>query len=564
MKKVLATFRLVVFTLAGILLFSGLRAQCPTVNITPSAACSSTPVQLNASAGFTNYSWSPASGLSNPNISNPIASSSGTYQVIASSTGPNIIVNPDFSSGNTGFTSGQFYTTTYSPCNYYVGPIWFSSYFPTLTDHTPTTDNYFMHIDGCTSVTSIWSETVAVTPNTNYTFSYWASRADQVQPIFEIHFTGNATGNVVMNTITGIPYTGTWMWDQYGIPSWNSGANTSVTLEVVNLETNGYGNDFGLDDFLFQQICTDSATVNVTIAPSPALGPDTLICGNGNITLNAGPANSYLWNTGDTLQTINVSATGQYIVNTTVPGCTFSDTINVSIHPLPVVDIGNDTTLCPGETIVLDATGAPENVYQWNNNSTTATQTVNATGNYSVAVSYFGCTAFDSVQIVVLPPLHLGDEISLCGKYNLTLDAANPGATYLWSNGSTSPSIDITDPGIYSVIVSNGACVLSDSVVVTGNEGEGLLFIPNTFTPNRNNVNDIFKAYGEGIVTFHMRIFDRWGNMIFETQDMNAGWDGTYKGNIVQIDTYAYTIDYETECNGGERKAIYGHVNVIK
>jgi gliding motility-associated-like protein len=61
-----------------------------------------------------------------------------------------------------------------------------------------------------------------------------------------------------------------------------------------------------------------------------------------------------------------------------------------------------------------------------------------------------------------------------------------------------------------------------------------------------------------------MKIFDRWGQLIFDTKDLNEGWDGKYKGKIVQIDTYVYVIDYKTECSGEQTKKEIGHVNVIK
>jgi gliding motility-associated-like protein len=114
------------------------------------------------------------------------------------------------------------------------------------------------------------------------------------------------------------------------------------------------------------------------------------------------------------------------------------------------------------------------------------------------------------------------------------------------------------------VQVSQGACVRIDSIEITGNEEEGLLFIPNAFTPNGNGNNDVFLAYGQGITSFHMRIFNRWGELLFETSDMNNGWDGRYKGQIVQTDTYVYTIDYETTCEGAQLKNKIGHVNVVR
>jgi hypothetical protein len=188
---------------------------------------------------------------------------SSSYVVSAPATsGINLFTNGNFSAGNTGFTSGHTYTPTYSNCNYYVGPGWFS---PTLNasypDHTATTDNMFMSVDGCSPATVLWQQTVSVQQNKIYQFAFWATRADFVQPRYEIHFIGNVTGDVIVGTQTGIPGGNpyVWMWDQYGVSCWNSGNNQTVTVRVINLELNGNGNDFGMDDFSLRQCCNPNS-----------------------------------------------------------------------------------------------------------------------------------------------------------------------------------------------------------------------------------------------------------------------------------------------------------------
>lgn len=247
---------------------------CPPLILTQTTTnCIFDSIQLNASAGYATYTWTPPNGLSNPNISNPLAAptTTTTYTVIATTPaggGSNLIFNSDFSLGNTGFTSDLNYTTTYSPCNYYVAPTWFTWTDPTLIDNTPTSDGMYMSIDGCTTSGILWETTLPVNSFTNYDFSFWATRADQIQPIFEIHFIGNVSGDNIVATLNDIPYTGVWTWDMYSVPIWNSGSNTSLTIRIVNLETNGYGNDFGFDDFDFHANdtadCADTASITIT------------------------------------------------------------------------------------------------------------------------------------------------------------------------------------------------------------------------------------------------------------------------------------------------------------
>jgi gliding motility-associated-like protein len=395
--------------------------SCPTISAgNDTTTCSGGSVQLNASPGFTTYSWAPATGLDDPTIANPTATPASTtdYTVTATTPGPNFVVNPDFSAGNFGFTSGQTYSSVYTPCNYNVASGYFIYTTPDFTDHTPTLDNMSMSIDGCTSgPTVLWEETIpSLQTGTNYTFSFWASRADQVQPTFEIHFIGNVTGDVLLATIPGIPYAGVWTWDQYGVPSWNSGLNTSVTLRVVNLQTNGYGNDFGLDDFSFGKLCTATDTVTVTVVTNPAapldLGPDIQMCTSATHTFDAGSGHlSYHWNDGDPDQTYTAYGPGTYWVTVTDScGGTQTDTVHITQVPAPTLTLPNDTAFCIGSNVLLSYTssGTFSNLL-WSpasglscihcsNPVATPTGTITY---YLVASTSDGCTGMDSIRITV-------------------------------------------------------------------------------------------------------------------------------------------------------------------
>jgi hypothetical protein len=243
-------------------IFAQDQRECQVV-ADPYTDCRKGITYLNATPGFDSYQWTPAAQVSNPAIANPTTTIPGWYTVTASTViGPELVVNGDFSAGATGFISGQTLSMWYSPCNYWVGPGWFSNTLdPTTPDHTTTADNMYMAIDGCSPATLVWEQTMSVASMTNYTFSFWATRADQVQPNFEIHFIGDVTGDVIVSTQAGIPYVGQWEWDKYPVSCWNSEDNSTVTIQVINLETNSYGNDFAMDDFSFRECCTSSFTV---------------------------------------------------------------------------------------------------------------------------------------------------------------------------------------------------------------------------------------------------------------------------------------------------------------
>ncbi|MFN8714272.1 MAG: kelch repeat-containing protein [Bacteroidota bacterium] len=310
--------------------------------------------------------------------------------------------------------------------------------------------------------------------------------------------------------------------------------------------------------------CSDTDSVQVQIVLPPAIGNDTNICQGQTVQLNGGAGATWLWSTGDTASVITVTTAGIYWVETTTPPCVLRDSIIVQVDPVPLVNLGPDSLVCPDNVLVLDA-GNPGAVFTWNTGEQTQTILPDSSGTYSVQVSLGNCLTADTVNVVYLLRPGLQRELTLCGGLGLELDASVAGASaWLWNTGATTSSISVSEPGVYTVLITAGSCIIADTIQINGVSGVGALFVPNTFTPNGNGNNDKFTAYGEGITDFHLLIFDRWGQLICETTDIVNGWDGTYKGTIVQIDTYVYQIEYRSTCTGGALVRRYGHVNVIR
>lgn len=243
----------------------------------PYADCRRGITYLNATPGFDSYYWSPSGAVSDPKIANPTTTTPGTYTVTACTTvGPELVYNGDFSLGNTGFGSGHTYTTWYSPGNYYVGPDWFSpAYNPgTYPDHTPTTDNMFMSVDGGPAGTLLWSQTINVASYTNYKFRFYHTMCNVNGPIFEVRYTGDVTGTATMLIQLGAQGTGNpWEWcpDPVMVDCWNSGDNNTVTIEIFDNEGNSYGNDFAMDDISFQECCCSKFVVTAPATMGPNL-----------------------------------------------------------------------------------------------------------------------------------------------------------------------------------------------------------------------------------------------------------------------------------------------------
>jgi len=250
--------------------------------------------------------------------------------------------------------------------------------------------------------------------------------------------------------------------------SWNTGATTS-TLQVPATGyywvqvTNGAG-------------CTSSDTIYVTLNASPvvSLGRDTTVC--NQYVLNAFTSNStYSWNTGVTTPSITVNSSGQYTVtvtdNTTL--CSSSDTVKLVINPLPLVNLGNNQTLCSYQTATLDA-GNPGSSYQWNNGQTTQTITVATQGVYSVKVTDVNsCSSSGQVTVNIRPVfvINLGPDRPYCTGSTLVLDPGltTSGNTYQWTSSygisGTNSTYAVTDTGKINVIVTDSAhCVAKDSI----------------------------------------------------------------------------------------------------
>lgn len=225
------------------------------------------------------------------------------------------------------------------------------------------------------------------------------------------------------------------------------------------------------------QGCTALDNIQLNNFPAPALnlGNDTSICQGSTLPLLAAPGGSaYLWSTGASTPTINASTAGSYAVTVSYGlNCSITDAINVQLVAQPVLALGQDTALCPGGSLTLDA-GNGGGSYTWSTGATSAQITVTSTGNYSVTLNFGGsCVASDTilVQNASLPSHPFASDTSVCPGQSIQLDAnpggLNPGATFAWSTGSNSATINATAPGPYTVTITNPqACTTTDSITV--------------------------------------------------------------------------------------------------
>lgn len=345
-------------------------------------------------------------------------------------------------------------------------------------------------------------------------------------------------------------------WD-FGDPA--SGINnTSANDSTVHSFTNPGTYEVTLITFLSCR--NDTIKKTITVDPLTVnLGPDKEICGNADHLLDphSGTNRTYLWQDNSVNPTFTTSQSGLYWVevknnNNT---CVLRDSIQLDFKPNPVVQLGTDTIICEQTTLLLDA-GNPGATYLWQDNSSSQTLKAGKPGNYFVKVNLNGCEVSDTIVIKnrLIPQVDLGNDTLLCsGRSIILIPVLNntDKVEFLWSNGDTTNSIAVMQPGNYSITVKNNCGTATDGIIVK--PGICQLYIPSAFTPGNDGKNDVFKpGYGDNIVSYSMEIYNRWSQKIFTSEQINKGWDGKYKGMLQPAGVYVWVIHYRVFNNSME------------
>ncbi|UTW64241.1 gliding motility-associated C-terminal domain-containing protein [bacterium SCSIO 12741] len=309
--------------------------------------------------------------------------------------------------------------------------------------------------------------------------------------------------------------------------------------------------------------CKSSDTVLVqfiTLDPVQ-LGEDTTLCEGDTLILDASAQNStYSWSDQSTLSTLRVTQSGKFWVKVFSLGCEVNDSIQVDYDQKPNIHLGNDTTICPGDSLLLFA-GPNQNDYTWSDQSTKTTMMVADSGVYWVDVRQKKCIATDTIRIlhVALPKLNLGNDSVLCNGDTLFLDASADQATYQWQDQSTKSRFAVTQAGTYWTRVRVNQCALSDTISIEMTACRTRLEFPNVFTPNGDGHNDLFSTIGnEGIAEMHTLIYNRWGRLVYETNNPRIEWDGS----DMTDGTYFWIVSYTTIFGDSDR--LSGYLTLVR
>jgi gliding motility-associated-like protein len=337
---------------------------------------------------------------------------------------------------------------------------------------------------------------------------------------------------------------------------WSNGATTSTL--AVN-ETGDYSVTV-TDESGNQQ--TDKVHVEVYDLPIVDMDDVVYVYEGETVELDAGYTEdkvTYLWNTDATTRTITVSEAGTYSCTVTNAfGCTNRDVVNV-VSKVFTIDLGPDKEGCMGERIYLEPelthypVGTDAN-YLWSTNSTQSGIFVAESGEYCVKVTDPSGISEEDCVVVTLnpsPQVDLGPDLYAEEGEVVQLDAKNPNSFYNWyrsEDPNTSIGVEqlleVTQQGEYSVMVTNDYnCIGSDTVNVEFEEKFELL--PTGFTPNGDFQNDklrIKEEYRDQIAKMSLIIVNRLGHKVFQSNSVDVEWDGTYRGQMQDMDTYVYIL----------------------
>ena len=338
-----------------------------------------------------------------------------------------------------------------------------------------------------------------------------------------------------------------------GTISWSNGTSGPVGEFITDGK---YFVNIGLPGCAYQ----DSFLVEVIAPPLLNLGPDTSICQGSGLSLDASGsgATAFEWSTGDTTASITYAVENDEIIKLTVfnDQCSQLDSILISAKTAPVFDLGANVEICKGEEVQLTVDNSIPVI--WSDGSLNSSINVGTPGTYWATSGNDECTFTDSINVLIseASAFDLGADTTICSNDRFLLDATVTNGSYDWSDGSTTGTLLVSNSGIYSVEVFDGFCTTRDTINITVQNCVALnLFIPNIFSPNGDGLNDDFGIYLEDnvqIQEYRMMIFDRWGNLIFQSTSLNDKWNGTISGSAaLKPDVYVYSlyIDYIKNSN---------------
>ncbi len=385
----------------------------------------------------------------------------------------------------------------------------------------------------------------------------------------------------------GIPFTfnasGTasvWIWDLGDGTSGIEGAQIIHDYaEVGEYEVMLIGLDSNSCNF------ADTAYATITVVDPPVVeaffeAEPASDCQGFSVELFNLSTNNmqYFWEFGDgssSTMTNPVHAYGgpgeyEIVLTVTDPLCgnTADHTGTIILDP-PFIDpdLPSPVGLCDGASAVLDA-GAGYDTYTWSTGATSSSITVSSPGTYWVAVTEGICIGGDTVLVVVQADPPPAQDVFICPGDEPQLAPPYPVNSILWNTGSTEATITVNASGSYWYTAEDQyGCTVQDTIEVTlVTNTESSAIVPNVFSPNGDGLNDTFMVEGLSLVDFNMEIYDRWGLIMYETNNPGRGWNGGLDNSAEKVPdgTYYYIVKFRDRCSQEPTTTRTGHVTLLR
>jgi gliding motility-associated-like protein len=558
----------------------------PTLNPTafPSSICPGAFTQVNAGlnhpfSGLYSYTWTPGGTLSNPSLPSPLATPAATTMYYISVVDPTTgcsaddsiliqIIQPPVLDPITNVSVCESYVfPSIQGTNVTAGAAYFTGPGGTGTQYNPgdvystvgQITLYAFDDNGCTDEQSFTLEILPI-PIVDLGPDITTCQPDTI-----ILNAGNPGANYL----------------------WNDNS-TNSTLSVGMIGT------YWVE--VTQSGCANADTMNVVVSATAVTLPnDVTICEGNSLLLDVTtPGATYLWNDNSTNSTLDVSTAGTYWVELTQGICSDTDSIVVSTEVLEADFITSGTSGCvPLEIFFTDQstinTGIITNwMWDFGNGQFSDLQNpqqvylnqTNGVFNIQLTVtSAAGCSddttmsiaidAFDYAQALTShsPQTAIADQA--VSFVNLSTNSTSWYWEFEGGDNSTleNPEYTYTEPGNYTVtLIAMNASGCNDTLYYNIQvASEVLLFAPNAFTPDGDEHNQTWKFEIQGIDVFDftVSIFNRWGELVWESRDPSLGWDGTFNGKLVQEGVYTWRMEFGNEVND-DREIVMGHVNVLR
>jgi gliding motility-associated-like protein len=245
-----------------------------------------------------------------------------------------------------------------------------------------------------------------------------------------------------------------------------------------------------------------------------------------------------------------VDTSGYYSVNIKWKGCEVTSGVWIIREYMPYFTLPNDTAICAGDTLILEAPlDIDSATYIWGSGLHFGRKfRMYFEGTISLSITVGNCSWQDEIHVDLIRPfqMSLGDDTTLCLGETYELRAP-PNVDYVWSNGQTGRKLTVYNQDQTIWLRAWNSCFEKvDTVSITYEECDCHFFVANTFSPNNDGVNDIFMPVSSCLYEqFQMEIYDRWGTLIYATDKLDQGWDGTFKGKNMPQGVYSYQLRYK-------------------